>query len=243
MNDTALCTQCVLPATFPQIQFNAQGVCNFCRQGEGSDEVTWGYDIFREAKIRRFWSRQTDRFPRARRLDLQRESGLRTTVLEGEDGTDLVLQFHHAACDGLGAMDFASNLLTAYANAAAGAEKYRCKHVDVQLLRSRTSFGVSRWNVLTHVRRQLLGLRTADRFRQQSPVSVVSHEPDLNDTSLPADYPDGCVHRFDSADTIAVSCCAALTRNWALSKNRTSGWHSYKCLDCCRRFPEQWKKL
>jgi asparagine synthase (glutamine-hydrolysing) len=43
-----------------------------------------------------------------------------------------------------------------------------------------------------------------------------SHEPDLNDTSLPADYPDGCVHRFDSADTIAVSCCAALTRNWAL---------------------------
>jgi asparagine synthase (glutamine-hydrolysing) len=26
--------------------------------GEGSDEVTWGYDLFREAKIRRFWSRQ-----------------------------------------------------------------------------------------------------------------------------------------------------------------------------------------
>jgi hypothetical protein len=34
MNDTTLCTQCVLPATFPQIQFDAQGVCNFCRQGE-----------------------------------------------------------------------------------------------------------------------------------------------------------------------------------------------------------------
>jgi asparagine synthase (glutamine-hydrolysing) len=26
--------------------------------GEGSDEVAWGYDIFREMKIRRFWSRQ-----------------------------------------------------------------------------------------------------------------------------------------------------------------------------------------
>jgi asparagine synthase (glutamine-hydrolysing) len=26
--------------------------------GEGSDEITWGYDIFREAKLRRFWSRQ-----------------------------------------------------------------------------------------------------------------------------------------------------------------------------------------
>lgn len=26
--------------------------------GEGSDEITWGYDIYREAKLRRFWSRQ-----------------------------------------------------------------------------------------------------------------------------------------------------------------------------------------
>ncbi len=26
--------------------------------GEGADEISWGYDIFREAKIRRFWSRQ-----------------------------------------------------------------------------------------------------------------------------------------------------------------------------------------
>ncbi len=28
--------------------------------GEGSDEIAWGYDIFREAKLRRFWSRQPD---------------------------------------------------------------------------------------------------------------------------------------------------------------------------------------
>jgi asparagine synthase (glutamine-hydrolysing) len=28
--------------------------------GEGADEIAWGYDIFREAKVRRFWSRQPD---------------------------------------------------------------------------------------------------------------------------------------------------------------------------------------
>jgi asparagine synthase (glutamine-hydrolysing) len=28
--------------------------------GEGSDEIAWGYDIFREAKLRRFWSRQPE---------------------------------------------------------------------------------------------------------------------------------------------------------------------------------------
>lgn len=28
--------------------------------GEGSDEILWGYDIFREAKIRKFWARNKD---------------------------------------------------------------------------------------------------------------------------------------------------------------------------------------
>ncbi len=28
--------------------------------GEGSDEVNWGYDIFREAKVRRFWAKKPD---------------------------------------------------------------------------------------------------------------------------------------------------------------------------------------
>ncbi len=32
--------------------------------GEGSDEITWGYDIFREAKLRRFWSRQSESWAR-----------------------------------------------------------------------------------------------------------------------------------------------------------------------------------
>lgn len=34
--------------------------------GEGADEVAWGYDIFREAKIRRFWSRQPNSKTRPR---------------------------------------------------------------------------------------------------------------------------------------------------------------------------------
>jgi asparagine synthase (glutamine-hydrolysing) len=34
--------------------------------GEGSDEIAWGYDIFREAKVRRFWSRQPDSSARGR---------------------------------------------------------------------------------------------------------------------------------------------------------------------------------
>lgn len=37
--------------------------------GEGSDEVLGGYDIFKEAKVRRFWARQKDSVMRPRILE------------------------------------------------------------------------------------------------------------------------------------------------------------------------------
>ncbi len=52
------------------------------------------------------------------------------TVVQGATRSDLVLQFHHAACDGIGAMDFATDLLTAYANVLARTNKYPFKPLD-----------------------------------------------------------------------------------------------------------------
>ena len=43
----------------PQSARRASGV-KVVLTGEGSDEIAWGYDIFREAKLRRFWSRQPE---------------------------------------------------------------------------------------------------------------------------------------------------------------------------------------
>jgi NRPS condensation-like uncharacterized protein len=48
-------------------------------------------------------------------IDLRREIGLRLWVCEAEGRTRLWLVLHHACCDGMGAVQFAADLLAAYA--------------------------------------------------------------------------------------------------------------------------------
>jgi hypothetical protein len=47
-------------------------------------------------------------------IDLMRETGLRLWFFETEAATELLLQFHHACCDGLGALQFVETLLECY---------------------------------------------------------------------------------------------------------------------------------
>lgn len=54
------------------------------------------------------------RFAAGRWLDLKSETGLRLWLRETEKSTTLLLQIHHACCDGLGASSFIDTLLTAY---------------------------------------------------------------------------------------------------------------------------------
>ncbi|OHB77971.1 MAG: hypothetical protein A2W31_08020 [Planctomycetes bacterium RBG_16_64_10] len=49
------------------------------------------------------------------RIDLHRAAGLRIWARAGPDRTRLVLQFHHACCDGIGALRLVEDWLTAYA--------------------------------------------------------------------------------------------------------------------------------
>ena len=51
--------------------------------------------------------------PHADPMDLSVAPGLRLWLSESEKATDLVAQFHHASCDGLGAMAFLEDLLVA----------------------------------------------------------------------------------------------------------------------------------
>jgi hypothetical protein len=52
--------------------------------------------------------------PSGESIDLRREVGLRIWVREGEATARVLLQFHHAACDGLGAFQYVEDLLAAY---------------------------------------------------------------------------------------------------------------------------------
>ena len=57
------------------------------------------------------------RLPHATAMDLFRQTGLRIWVLPADAATGVVLQFHHACCDGVGALRFISDLFAAYAAA------------------------------------------------------------------------------------------------------------------------------
>ena len=57
-------------------------------------------------------------FPEGRQIDLRRRIGVRVWVRsDGADEWTLWLQFHHACCDGLGAMQFVGDVLAAYPQA------------------------------------------------------------------------------------------------------------------------------
>src|SRR5206468_990430 len=112
--------------------------------------------------------------PSAGRLDIRQEPGLRVTAVVGQRRSDLVVQCHHVACDGAGAMDFAGDLLTAYANALDGSEPFRFKPLEFERLRRRASFGLS-WRDLGRLApQQLAGLRRLVQFyRLKKPLVVV----------------------------------------------------------------------
>ncbi|MCP4788430.1 MAG: DUF1298 domain-containing protein [Fuerstiella sp.] len=56
----------------------------------------------------------------ARRIDLTTEAGLRTWLFKGPLDTQLLFEFHHSCCDGLGALIFLEDVLLAYHRIVAG---------------------------------------------------------------------------------------------------------------------------
>ena len=103
--------------------------------------------------------------PHAEPIDLRKEPGLRLWLLEGERTTDIVAQFHHACCDGLGAVAFIEDLLVAYAMAMeTSANGPSLCPIEFERLRGRARFGWSAWSLLKLLPRQLVGLAGVRQF-------------------------------------------------------------------------------
>lgn len=151
-------------------------------------------------------------YPAAVPLDLRKQPGLKVTVVRGADRADIILQFHHAACDGVGAFDFTTDLLTAYANAVKGTN-HRLRPFDPDRLRTRGQLPFSGWKLARWTMRRLPSLRTAWRFFRRKPVAVVPHRPEMIESAPPAMYPEVCLHRFDRAESAALARLARGAEN------------------------------
>jgi hypothetical protein len=132
-----------------------------------------------------------DAFPPVTRpIDLTAESGVRVVVVESTQQSDLVLHIHHACCDGLGAFQFATELLVAYAQAV-GAPLTRPWDPlpEIEKLRKRGTFGITPGKLLRLIPAQLMGLTDVGPFLRRVPVPLLPVKACPDDESLPAGYP------------------------------------------------------
>ncbi len=135
--------------------------------------------------------------PRGEGIDLTREIGLRVWVRQGEGRATVVLQFHHACCDGTGAYRFIGDLLAGYGIRTAAAESRPAfGPVEASLLRARKrrTLGPGRPHGRELTR---LAIREGWKLLARRPDPLVPPAAGFRNGSPPADFPGFLSFTFD----------------------------------------------
>lgn len=119
-----------------------------------------------------------DDYPSPPPLDTDRGPLVRLTALtppagraDDETGTDLLAQFHHAGCDGLGALDFLEDLAT-IAAARIDARPPRLDRLEPARLARRWRYGFDAWGLLASLPRQARGLEGVWQYVRNAPARL-----------------------------------------------------------------------
>ena len=146
-------------------------------------------------------------------IDLFSEPGFRVSAQRHEEETELVLQFHHSCCDGIGALRFCEDLLVGYAATVSERDFRRAprdafRPLDSRRLRGRGYFGLTPWKLLKMAHRQARGLLGARQFLMRRPVPLqpIALESDME--KLPSEYPAEFVHQLTETETASFVTAA-----------------------------------
>ena len=99
---------------------------------------------------------------------------------------DLIAQFHHAACDGAGAIDFLEDLLKILA-AGSTAQLTPLKPLYPQQLSTRGRYQLTALRLLKSLPQQARGLEGVWQFLANRPMRLTTHNPSGNLSPLPID--------------------------------------------------------
>ena len=154
------------------------------------------------------------RWPRVHKLDAAAGETLEFWVRAGEAHSELLVHVHHVAVDGLGAVQFLGDLLTAYHGAEASSGPVAVK--DASPTESprgaelpRGVEGNSSGNGLRKTGKQILdGVQWVRQFLTRRPVPLVPHEAASLDQPLSANYPTLNAHTFTATETAALLASA-----------------------------------
>ena len=141
-------------------------------------------------------------FPMCSFLDLTKEIGLRVRFVTSSEKTEVVLQMHHAICDGLGALSFIHDWLIAYAlEIGVDSAAIAFPKLDERRLRLRGKFGLTFWRFLRMSRKQMLGLSGARDFFRNKPTPLISFAARAPSETVPIQYPAILTHHLSTEDT------------------------------------------
>lgn len=150
------------------------------------------------------WERagEGQQLPKARRIDLCVEIGIRFYATNGGDRSVLVIHFHHACSDALGIMRFLRDLLRACHDPHAAVQ-------SASLNQSNPAAVPSRRNRWWPPSRMPKALWRAWQIARRKPLSLSSGELPHPDSALHEDYPTAVWETLESAETTGLARAAA----------------------------------
>jgi NRPS condensation-like uncharacterized protein len=142
--------------------------------------------------------------PRLEPLDVRAAPGIRVVAGERHGRTDIVLQVHHACCDGLGILRFIEDLLISYASACGATPKSALRRLQPERLRGRGKFGLTASKLPSLLRGQAVGLLGVRQFLMRRPEPLVPHVAQADDSPLPPDYPASQTRQLDRDESAGI---------------------------------------
>ncbi len=150
-----------------------------------------------------------DRLPSMQPINLFSEAGLRVWASAEADRSSLVLQVHHAVCDGKGVVQVLDDFVRSYARLADPKNAaIDLSPSDPEALRGRGRFGLTALKCLRMLPAQLSGLSGVWQFLMRRPVPLLAPS-DANCDDLPATFPDVKVGFLEADEVQRLSAAAA----------------------------------
>jgi len=151
-------------------------------------------------------------FPNTGHIDLTREPGACTWIVERADGHDAIFQVHHAGADALGMAQVIEDLLVAYAlRCGATGDGLALAPLDQRRMLDRGAPGLTPWKFLAMAHRQAVGLLGVREFLFRSPVALAGDPPASYDQA-PTVFPSPQSHDFDVDQTRQIIARAKALR-------------------------------
>ncbi|MEN6458518.1 MAG: hypothetical protein ABFC63_06265 [Thermoguttaceae bacterium] len=148
--------------------------------------------------------------PRGERIDLSSEVGFRAWVRQGNGAAKVVLQFHHACCDAIGALRFIGHALAGYAiHTASGSDRPRLPVYDPSTLLRRGQFAAEPPEREARFGGLLKSVRDGARWIYRRPVVLRAHVAGSPANAARPEFLETHQHSFDALQTKRLRSAAS----------------------------------